>query len=193
LNTDFNICFLCGGRFDYIGPNGDDSGRFCSDQCREAYDSGTPGYYQHHLRKKKQPDIPLQPEHKGQTYRAPLVDLARALEISESNIKRDNNQWVIVGRNGCLFADLEYWYLNIPVRSDRHLTSLKKQLCFMELVSGEFKRERLPSPQLAAIIRKIVGIKKRPIITEGRKRALQQQAAAMRGDGPHKIPCKWVV
>jgi hypothetical protein len=33
-------CFLCGRSFVYRGPTGDDSGRFCSDRCREGYDGG---------------------------------------------------------------------------------------------------------------------------------------------------------
>jgi hypothetical protein len=31
-------CFQCGRPFVYRGPRGDDSGRFCSDQCRIEYD-----------------------------------------------------------------------------------------------------------------------------------------------------------
>jgi len=37
----FNSCFLCRRSFSYHGPNGDDSGRFCSATCREAYDAGS--------------------------------------------------------------------------------------------------------------------------------------------------------
>jgi len=33
-------CFLCGRSYVYHGPNGDNSGRFCSDRCREHYDAG---------------------------------------------------------------------------------------------------------------------------------------------------------
>src|SRR5262245_66256193 len=33
-------CFLCGRSFVYRKAEGDDSGRFCSQQCREAYDNG---------------------------------------------------------------------------------------------------------------------------------------------------------
>src|SRR5262245_34529530 len=33
-------CFLCGRSYTYKEPTGDDSGRFCSDKCREAYDAG---------------------------------------------------------------------------------------------------------------------------------------------------------
>jgi len=36
----FDACFLCGRSYTYRGPNGDDSGRFCSARCREAYDHG---------------------------------------------------------------------------------------------------------------------------------------------------------
>jgi hypothetical protein len=32
-------CFLCERSYIYKGPNGDDSGRFCSDKCRESYDA----------------------------------------------------------------------------------------------------------------------------------------------------------
>ena len=33
-------CFSCGREFTHKGPQGDDSGRFCSSQCREAFDAG---------------------------------------------------------------------------------------------------------------------------------------------------------
>jgi hypothetical protein len=33
-------CFLCERSFTYRAPQGDASGRFCSDKCREAYDAG---------------------------------------------------------------------------------------------------------------------------------------------------------
>jgi hypothetical protein len=36
----FTKCLLCRAGFVYRGPNGDNSGRFCSDRCRELYDSG---------------------------------------------------------------------------------------------------------------------------------------------------------
>ena len=37
-------CFSCGRGFAYKGPQGDDSGRFCSARCREWYDAGNPAY-----------------------------------------------------------------------------------------------------------------------------------------------------
>jgi hypothetical protein len=36
----FNSCFLCARGFVYRHSTGDDSGRFCSARCREAYDHG---------------------------------------------------------------------------------------------------------------------------------------------------------
>jgi hypothetical protein len=38
--SPLNVCFLCGRGFIYRGANGDDSGRFCQPECREAYDRG---------------------------------------------------------------------------------------------------------------------------------------------------------
>jgi endogenous inhibitor of DNA gyrase (YacG/DUF329 family) len=33
-------CFLCGRSYTYKRPSGDDSGRFCSNKCRDGYDAG---------------------------------------------------------------------------------------------------------------------------------------------------------
>jgi len=38
--SSFTRCHLCGRSYTYVGPNGDDSGAFCSPQCRESYDHG---------------------------------------------------------------------------------------------------------------------------------------------------------
>src|SRR5262245_21648069 len=37
-------CFTCGRAFLYKDPDGDDSGRFCSDRCGEGYDAGFPRF-----------------------------------------------------------------------------------------------------------------------------------------------------
>ena len=37
-------CFACGRAYPCRGPDGDDSGRFCSPGCRIAYDAGFPAY-----------------------------------------------------------------------------------------------------------------------------------------------------
>jgi glyoxylase-like metal-dependent hydrolase (beta-lactamase superfamily II) len=39
-----STCFACGRGYTYRGPNGDDSGRYCSARCRAAYDAGFPRY-----------------------------------------------------------------------------------------------------------------------------------------------------
>jgi hypothetical protein len=38
------LCHACGRSYVYRAPFGDDSGRFCSTRCREAYDAGSPAY-----------------------------------------------------------------------------------------------------------------------------------------------------
>jgi hypothetical protein len=37
-------CFACGREYLYRDTDGDDSGRFCSTRCREAYDAGFPAH-----------------------------------------------------------------------------------------------------------------------------------------------------
>jgi hypothetical protein len=231
--VDYNLCFLCGDRFDYVPTgNSDQNGRFCSDECRSAYDHGTPGYHQDWLRKETglSPGYVPKTFPKGRegflipcancgeifdskgvrccsseceralrdgvkverkrsvikSFREPLIALASALDISVKTIKREGDQWLIRGRKGTILADLEYWYVQVPLTSDRQVSNLKRKLNFMDLVGSEFRRQRLPTPELAEIIRKVVGLRRKPIITEGRKKALQQQAAEMRGIAPLK-------
>lgn len=38
VDTGDTPCFKCGKLFQYRGPRGDNSGRFCTDQCRVEYD-----------------------------------------------------------------------------------------------------------------------------------------------------------
>ena len=44
-------CHCCGRDMLYRGPSGDDSGRFCSTRCREAFDAGFPPYQPVDIRK----------------------------------------------------------------------------------------------------------------------------------------------
>jgi hypothetical protein len=44
-------CFACGRGFTYRGPNGDESGRFCSTRCRIGFDAGLPPYDPDYARK----------------------------------------------------------------------------------------------------------------------------------------------
>jgi hypothetical protein len=125
--------------------------------------------------------------HEGRTFRGRLVELANLLEISFKSIKREGNQWLIKGSKGCIFADLEYWYMNVPLTSDRQVASLKKKLHFMELIGSEFRRQRLPTRELAETIRKVVGLRRRPIITEQRKIALQRHRERFLPNGHQNI------
>jgi hypothetical protein len=44
-------CFSCGQSMIYRGPQGDDSGRFCSSRCRDWFDAGNPPYDSHYASK----------------------------------------------------------------------------------------------------------------------------------------------
>jgi hypothetical protein len=43
-DTSVMACFACGRSYAPKPPSGDDSTRFCSDNCRQAYDAGFPAY-----------------------------------------------------------------------------------------------------------------------------------------------------
>jgi hypothetical protein len=60
-STSIEQCFSCGRSFTYRGPVGDNSGRFCSDRCREWYDAGNPAYDSDYLSKTKY-SLPIGPK-----------------------------------------------------------------------------------------------------------------------------------
>ena len=43
-DTSVMACFACGRSYAPTPPSGDDSTRFCSDNCRNVYDNGFPAY-----------------------------------------------------------------------------------------------------------------------------------------------------
>jgi hypothetical protein len=63
--ADVTTCHACGRAMTYHGPNGDVSGRFCSDNCRELYDAGSfsahdPTY--HHKNNQRWYRLPIGPQ-----------------------------------------------------------------------------------------------------------------------------------
>jgi hypothetical protein len=77
--NDAMSCHACGRPYMYRGPRGDNSGRFCSDRCRDAYDAGLPAY---------------DPGRKSTT--AALVDpLAGSRQLSRGIKRRAAHGWII--------------------------------------------------------------------------------------------------
>jgi hypothetical protein len=123
---------------------------------------------------------------KGHIDMSLLELLADKPEISKQNVGYDGK---IVGRNGHIKSEGVSWFLHTDAHSKRHLTETNKKLSFMELIgNAQFTLDRMPTVEEAAIIRKVVGLKKRPTMTNERRKSLQEHAAAIRGGPPAKVP-----
>jgi hypothetical protein len=106
---------------------------------------------------------------KNDTTRWLLNDICEAIEVSKRNIdyRSPITKWVISGRNGYIYADETNWFVAVSANSKRHFSSFKRKLSFMALAKddidkGEFRLDRMPSPDEAILLRKVVGLKKRP-------------------------------
>ncbi len=97
-----------------------------------------------------------------------MTDLSDALEISRRELHLDScGDWCIMGRNGWINPGARAWFLMISAKSKRAWSATKKKLSFMELLKdgdeeGHFCLARLPTLEEAAILRKVVGLRKRP-------------------------------
>lgn len=114
-----------------------------------------------------------------------LDDIATALDVSTTRIKGSR----IEGRKGYISTDRSSWIVALSPKSIRHWTSMKKQLVFMTCLipdfyairdKGEFKLDRMPTADEAETVRKLVGLNKRPELSDERRNALKNQAQAMR-------------
>jgi len=101
-----------------------------------------------------------------------LIYLSKYLNTSVERIKLDEcGDWNIFGRKGHISTDAKLWYLFTIANSKRHWSAIKKKLNFM-IVSqdgdeeGILKLERMPSPEEGKAIREVLGLNKRPELTE---------------------------
>lgn len=166
-------CFACGRTFVYKEPKGEESGRFCSDNCRQAYDAGFPTYTE------PKPcfdlssfDVAALTIKRKRRQMADLMSLAKSLQVSPKRIVEQGDSYVLSGRHGHIDDDGN---LYIEGRTKRHFSGIKRQLGFMDLASdqeskGSFQLKKKPSGLEADYIRKVLGLKKSP----GRKVHFQE-------------------
>jgi hypothetical protein len=121
--------------------------------------------------------------------KAKLYDIADAMEIS--SLRVDGAK--LRGRKGYITAGDNGFVAHVENKSKRHYGSLRKQLAFMEPRSmynediAQFSLDRLPSPDEAELLRKVVGFKKRPALSEERKKQLENHAKEKMGGRTAKI------
>lgn len=113
-----------------------------------------------------------------------LLRLSEALETSDRRMGLDPcGDWNIRGSRGHISTDARLWYVYIPAGSPRRWTAIKKKLAFLDLhVDGDdegiLKLERMPVPAEARIIRKTLGLRQKPQLTEADRAELKNRLNA---------------
>jgi hypothetical protein len=99
-----------------------------------------------------------------------LFEAADALQVSREHVVRydpELGQPILKAKNGYIYVGELSWFAYVTARSKRHWSSVKRQLPFLELVRngedcGELRFRRPPEGDQDAILRKVLGWKKRP-------------------------------
>jgi hypothetical protein len=124
-----------------------------------------------------------------------LKALANQIQTSTRKLHYDTAKarWILEGRYGAISADSIHWCVSVKVNSKRHASSVKKQLAFMEVVRDgdqeiELRLDRMPTEAEGPVIRKLIGLKKLPTLTDDYKNTLKTRAHAMRRGSVSETP-----
>ena len=105
--------------------------------------------------------------------RAQQRSLLTALNGTDRALRRDEcGAWCISGQHGTIhtWGDGISWAHFVACRSARHWTAIKARLAFCVVTQdgddeGVLRLHRLPTPDEAAVIREVLGIRKRQTIS----------------------------
>jgi hypothetical protein len=115
--------------------------------------------------------------------REKLSKIADAIEVSSSRANGDK----LLGRKGHISVSDNGLVAYVGNKSKRHYGSLSKKLSFMQPRSmynediAQFSLDRLPTSEEAQLLRSVVGFKKRPTLSDERKKQLQNHAREKMG------------
>jgi hypothetical protein len=169
-------CQSCG--YGYTTGHGLFNDWFCSERCGDWFDKGWPDYRQQQEIARKSvgyiyPHLEIKRMRKKSEAKKSLESLADCLDCSPRRIKHD----VIEGSRGRVRADGDRTTLIADHVSRRKLSSLQKQLAFMQHdghefdaskgYSGKWSMSNNPTLGQAAAIRKAVGLKRSTISDSG--------------------------
>lgn len=116
--------------------------------------------------------------------RPALLSLASALSSATTTLRRDEcGDWRILGTAGHIYAVPEGFQIIAESASRRGWGAAKRRLAFATLqrdgdTEGAFILDRLPTEAEAVEIRHVIGIRKRPVLTDDHLDVLRQRFAA---------------
>lgn len=118
-----------------------------------------------------------------------LTKLSKYLDTSVERIKLDDcGDWNIFGRKGHIFTDSKLWYIFVAETTKRKWNIIKRKLNFMEVTQdgddeGIMRLERMPSQEEAEALREVLGLRKRPVLTEEHRATLVERGYNLRKYG----------
>lgn len=125
-----------------------------------------------------------------------LQQLSDSLETSYQRIRLDEcGDWNIFGRKGKISTDTKLWYVYIPGQTKRQWNAAKHKLKFMEVSQdgdeeGILKLERMPNLEEAKIIRKVLGLRQRVVLTEEDRALLKIRFKSSSQEGVSRSPVR---
>jgi hypothetical protein len=113
-----------------------------------------------------------------------LADLASVLQISARNLHRDPcGDWIISGRRGHVLTDGRDVYVYLPSGTARRWEAAKRALAFMTVTQdgdeeGILKFQGTPTAEQAATLRKLLGSRYVPPMSDEERAAIARRFAA---------------
>jgi hypothetical protein len=107
-----------------------------------------------------------------------LIELAKALNVSRRRIKRDTcSDPNIFAIRGHISTDSTSFYLYVQVKTPRRWEITKRALNFLSVTQdgddeGIFILHEMPTTQQAAVIRKVLGLRKAPSLKKEEREAI---------------------
>jgi hypothetical protein len=191
LSLQIKHCWSCGHT--YSEGRGVCADWFCSEHCRDWYDNGNPSYSTLRAKAKKlwrvitgPPDVEIgstyynenewiegtpNDKRKRNNMKIQLQELADGLDVS----KRTLANGYIKGNHGFISSDGTVWSIHIPNVSSRKWSATERKLSFMRIQGGLFTLDRMPTADEARLIRKVVGLKKKPDLSPELRQSLKQR------------------
>jgi hypothetical protein len=110
-----------------------------------------------------------------------LVDFATALNVSRRRLKRDTcDDWIISARRGHFSTDGLSFYIYLKLKTPRRWEFAKQTLQFLTVSQdgdneGIFIIRDIPTTEQAAVIRKVLGLRKAPNLTEKQRQTIRSR------------------
>lgn len=104
-----------------------------------------------------------------------LKTIKKLLKTSNKILKDECGDPCILGKKGKIYTDLSFWYIYLVAKQ---WNSFKKQLDFMEVwqdgdSEGVLRADFPPSPKQAIVIRRLVSLGKKRIMSEKQRASMK--------------------